>query len=241
MPDRSTEREGYLVANRIRELQLNPVRGNFDADHLKQIHQRIFQDLPHYAPGKYRPDAEEHSKARVLESIGHRYYIEYAPRSQIDNGIDKTLAEFGDPSTFRGLDANEFSVKMANLYADLDYLHPFVEGNSRTLRTFTAQIAREAGYNLDWARVNSNASGRDRLYIARDQEVAKRAFSGLNEERAMSSSNRKEYEAWMLIMVPFPDVESLQQIIQKATSYVQDLEKSESKKPKLRKRDDFER
>jgi len=66
--------------------------------------------------------------------------------------------------------------------------------------------------------VNSNDTGRDRLYIARDQEVTKRAFPGLNEERAMGSTNHKEYEAWMLIMAPFPNAESLQQIILKATS-----------------------
>jgi len=67
------------------------------------------------------------------------------PRSQVDNGIDESLVKFGG-AALRGLDADEFSVKMAKLYADLDYLHPFVEGNSRTFRTFTAQLAREAGY-----------------------------------------------------------------------------------------------
>ncbi|MHB0989811.1 MAG: Fic family protein [Burkholderiales bacterium] len=254
-------REGLLAANRIAELQEMPVQGKFDADHLKQIHQRIFQDLPQCAPGKYRPAAEEHSKARALESIGYRYYVHYAPRSQVADGIDKTLAVFGGPAALLGLDPNEFSVKMANLYADMDYLHPFVEGNSRTLRVFSAQLAQEAGYHLDWARVNSNDAGRDHLYIARDQEVTKRAFPGLNEERAMISTNRQEYEAWMRIMAPFPNVESLQQIILKVTSRAQvlDLETSASnqndrhlkhssdesarlkKTPKSKNRDDFER
>jgi cell filamentation protein len=31
---------------RIVELRLNPVQGNFDIAHLKEINRRIFQDLP---------------------------------------------------------------------------------------------------------------------------------------------------------------------------------------------------
>ena len=39
-------REGALAANRIRELAENPLRGNFDVDHLRAVHAYIFQDLP---------------------------------------------------------------------------------------------------------------------------------------------------------------------------------------------------
>jgi cell filamentation protein len=216
-------REGLLAANRIAELQENPVKGRFDAAHLKEIHRRIFQDMPHYAPGEYRPDADGYNKARALESSGHRYYVNYPGRGH-GEAIDKTLTDFGGPAALRGLSADVFSEKMAKIYADLDHQHPFVEGNSRTLRSFTAQLAQDAGYDLDWKRANGTEAGRDRLYIARDVEVVKRAYPGLDEARAMVAPSREEYEAYALVLAPFGKATSLQQIIKNATFRAQDID-----------------
>jgi len=52
--------EAEQMAFRIIELRASPVRGNFDAAHLKEINRRIFQDLPGLGfddvkPGEYRP------------------------------------------------------------------------------------------------------------------------------------------------------------------------------------------
>lgn len=38
--------ESFHTARRSFELQLDPVRGNFDGAHLKEINRRLFQDLP---------------------------------------------------------------------------------------------------------------------------------------------------------------------------------------------------
>ena len=147
MPDKQQieQREGALTFARIGEFDDAPVKGKFDAVHLKEVHRRIFQDLPHHAPGEYRPDAPVHIKARELEGLGHRYHVHYAPRSEVDADVEKVLSEFGGPDSLRGLNAEQFSARMAKLHGDLDHLHPFKEGNSRTLRAFTAQLAREAG------------------------------------------------------------------------------------------------
>jgi cell filamentation protein len=59
-------REGALAANRIRELAENPLRGNFDVDHLRAVHAYIFQDLPHHRPGEMRNNTSGWSKFRAL-------------------------------------------------------------------------------------------------------------------------------------------------------------------------------
>ncbi len=100
---------------------------------------------------------------------------------------------------FRGLSLDLFAQRMARFYADLDYLHPFSEGNSRTLRTFTRQLAREAGFDLDWAPRNADGSTRDRLYRARDLAVIHRAFPKLDEPRAMETDDRMEYETYWVL------------------------------------------
>ena len=208
--------EGALTWVRIGELDDDPVQGDFDAAHLREIHRRIFQDLPHYAPGEYRPEAPAHIKARGLEAGVHRYYVHYAHRSKVDAGIEKVLSDFGGPDTLRNLDAETFSQRMSKLYADLDYLHPFREGNSRTLRAFTAQLARAAGYELNWGNTNVDAFSRDRLYIARDKEVTMRAFPGLDEKRAMTTESRSEFEAYVFVLARFKDADTLQQIIKES-------------------------
>ncbi|KWF77597.1 hypothetical protein WL93_26665 [Burkholderia diffusa] len=238
------QQEGALTFARIAELERKPVEGKFDAAHLKEVHRRIFQDLPHHAPGEYRPDAPAHIKARALEHSGHRYHVHYAPRSQVDAGVEKVLSELGGPENLRGLNAEQFSGRMAKLYGDLDHLHPFKEGNSRTLRAFTSQLAREAGHELNWNATNADAVSRDRLYIARDKEVMQRAFPGLDQDRAMKTDSRAEYEAYVRFVAPFSKADTLQALIKESAYEAKDLAaakafREESREDALKKNPDL--
>lgn len=215
--EKAGQLEDRLTFARVAELQINPVQGKFDVAHLKEVHRRIFQDIPHHAPGEFRPDAPGHVKARALES-GDRYYVHYALRKDVDAGLTAVLKELNGADGLRGLKPDQFAERMAKLYGDLDHLHPFKEGNSRTLRTFTAQLAREAGYELHWGTTNAIGATRDRLYVARDREVLERAFPGLNEERAMKTQSRHEYEAYAVLQA-LRLRDSLKTIVRENTYY----------------------
>lgn len=182
--------EGALTFARITELALSPVRGVFDVAHLKEIHRRIFQDLPLHAPGQFRYSAPAHIKRRQLEASGHHYEVYYAPGSRVEPGLTEALADLSGAQKLRGLNTESFCARMAALYGDLDYLHPFKEGNSRTLRVFTTQLAVQAGYVLDWNTANASAVERDRLYIARDKEVAKRFLAHADSEAQLKAYAR---------------------------------------------------
>jgi hypothetical protein len=84
---------------------------------------------------------------------------------------------------------------MARLYGDLDHVHSFHEGNSRTLRELTRSLAQEAGYDLNWTSSSVDAAERNRLYVARDIAVLERAFPGLTPQRGMETNDRAEFEA----------------------------------------------
>jgi cell filamentation protein len=43
---------------------------------------------------------------------------------------------------------------LAYYHAEINEVHPFREGNGRALRAFLRQLAREAGYRLDWTVVS---------------------------------------------------------------------------------------
>lgn len=113
---------------------------------------------------------------------------------------------------------------MSKLYGDLDFLHPFKEGNSRTLRAFTTQLAKAAGYALDWTWSGADAQSPDRLYRARDKEVNARAFPGLDQARAAKTDNRVEYEAWVYVLARYRESPDLQTLVREATFSERDLQ-----------------
>ena len=224
MSDSHTERvEGALTFARVKELERSPVQGSFDAAHLKEVHRCIFQDLPHHGPGDFRPDTPGYVKSRRLEATGERHHVHYAPRKWIDERMDATLGDVQSGKTLRGLDPDAFAKRMAKLYGDLDFLHPFREGNSRTLRAFTSQLAKEAGYTLDWTWSGADAQSRDQLYKARDKEVTQRAFPGLDQARAGSTESRAEYEAYVFVLARYRESPNLQTLVREATYREQDL------------------
>jgi cell filamentation protein len=174
------EAEAHYSRARIYELRLNPVRGVFYADHLQEVNRRIFQDLPAkgyegYSPGEFRPPTgggKDWIKNRALETVGERSIVAYSAMDQAARDrIDAVLASRAKPEELAKLKTTEFTKAIAELYVELDYLHPFSDGNSRTLREFTRQLSAEAGYQLDWERFDRGPGGRDTLYIARDLSV----------------------------------------------------------------------
>ena len=188
------QREAFLTATRQAELVLNPVQGELDVAHLREVHRRIFQDLPHHGPGEFRADAPGHFKHRRLESTNATVLVPYALRPETDRMLGPTLDALQGGKALNGFDLLEMSEAVAQTYARLDYLHPFREGNSRTLRTFTEQLARENGYQLDWNTTNANAKTRDELYLARDLAVIQIRNPGLTLKDAMEATTREDYE-----------------------------------------------
>lgn len=195
----SPQQEGLLTSVRILELQTHPVQGQFDTAHLREVHRRIFQDLAHHHPGAFRADAPGHFKMRELESTGERHVVGYARGREIGERLAQVLGELRGGDALKGLTADGFAERMGRLYGDLDHIHPFREGNSRTLREFTRELAGQVGYDLDWHSTGADAQTRDRLYIARDREVLERLYPGLDEARSMETEDRREYETFFTL------------------------------------------
>jgi len=192
-------READLVSNRLSELYEKPVTGKFDLEHLKRVHAYIFQDLPEHKPGVIRERTENTwIKHRVLEGERSGYMIVYAHEG-IAEKITMALRVFGAPAAIKGQAPDDVASRIAQLYGDLDYAHGFHEGNSRALREFTRELAAAAGYDLDWVKTGVGTKERNQLYRARDLAVLERAFPGLNEQRALETNDRAEYEAWYVI------------------------------------------
>jgi cell filamentation protein len=130
-------REGALAANRIRELAENPLRGNFDVDHLRAVHAYIFQDLPHHRPGERRNNTSGWSKFWALEGLVSLHEVHYA-QDNIVRRAETILRDLGGPATLTGLPPDALALRVAKLYGDLDHVHSFhVMLNCKWLRALT--------------------------------------------------------------------------------------------------------
>lgn len=184
--------EARLTGLRVLELARRPVRGDFDAAHLREINRRIFQDMPgagypDVTPGQYRPAIPngDWMKTRKLETFAGESLVAYskmdaAAQQQLDDAL-----KAADPQQLSTLDTPQFTAVMGDLYTKLDHIHPFADGNSRTLRVFTKQLAAASGYNLDWERFNRDTAAREGLYVARDKSVNDIALPDMYSEQAM--------------------------------------------------------
>ncbi|MEG6502344.1 MULTISPECIES: Fic family protein [unclassified Desulfovibrio] len=174
------EKQDIAVILRLAELEEKAVQGNFNILHLKEIHRRIFQDFPKLGsditPGQFRKPVGKNLdwvKTRQLESVNAASNVAYSNMSKDAQKKLEMMLSTIDTKKLSILKKEEFCKNIADIYIAVDYIHPFNDGNSRTLRTFTRQLAKESGYHLEWEALNKNASGRDVLYIARDISVNK--------------------------------------------------------------------
>jgi len=135
------EAERKLVLLRVDELFSGSIKGAFDFSHLKAVHRFLFQDLYEWA-GLPRTVAIAKTNLFCLPQ-----YIESAA-SDIFQGLKKK-------KHFLDFDFNTTLEALVNLFADINALHPFREGNGRTQREFIEELAKINGVNLDLTVVSS--------------------------------------------------------------------------------------
>ena len=100
------------------------------------IHYFLFGDIYDFA-GKYR-------KENIIK--GNFRFAEF---EFIDEQLDYLMNKLKKENYLKGLDKNNLAIRLAFYMSELNVLHPFREGNGRTIREFTREIAIQCGYILD--------------------------------------------------------------------------------------------
>lgn len=136
--------EEAKVRGRMILLQHNPVKGHFDFAHMKAIHKFLFQDVYEWA-GEERTApsfGEPH-----MNKEGHRYFPAGEPMKV---QLDKLYRNLRERDKYLvGLPQDEFVEKYAELWNEINAVHAFREGNTRSQFVFFRQLAEQAGYELD--------------------------------------------------------------------------------------------
>ena len=123
------------------ELLKNPIKGNFSKAHLMNIHKFIFEDIYPFA-GKIR--REQISKADIM----------FYPPHLIDRELDKVFTKIKVKNMVRETDKEKVFDNLAYVMAELNIIHPFREGNGRSIRELIRLMAKRMGYDLNWGNVD---------------------------------------------------------------------------------------
>ncbi len=127
--------ESGAVTKRLQELDENPIKIK-GIDSLFEIHRHLFQDIYVWA-----------GKKRIVEisKDGKQFF----PTSHFDNAlryIDQLIAEF---KKIPKNNNKQLAEKLAEILDNVNYLHPFREGNGRTQREFLRLLSLEKGLTLN--------------------------------------------------------------------------------------------
>ena len=108
----------------------------FTFNTLKNIHKELFNEIYQWA-GTIRN--VNISKGKTL----------FCPIENINSYADTIFKKLEKENYLKELSQDEFCQKAADLFGDINALHPFREGNGRTQRLFLYHLAKNAGYELD--------------------------------------------------------------------------------------------
>lgn len=123
-------------------LRESPPPATWDLPHLCAIHSRIFGDIYDWA-GQVRT---------VVIAKGSMFCL---PQF-IEPATAEISRQLRDESVLRGFARDAFIDRLTYYLGEVNAIHPFREGNGRTQRVFFEQLASQAGYRLDWQRLDAD-------------------------------------------------------------------------------------
>jgi cell filamentation protein len=138
------EYEGDFTAIRHLELMQNPVEGAFDLAHLCKIHQHLFQDVYDWA-----------GEIRSVDII--RGDSRFCNVRQIRSYSNTLFSALAGEKYLLNLEPEVFASRLAHYLSEINAIHPFREGNGRVQRLFISQVAKHAGYALDFSALDQAA------------------------------------------------------------------------------------
>lgn len=118
--------------------------GDFDLAHLKAIHRHLFQDVYDWA-----------GELRTVEITKGGSQFQF--RRYITTGMQDVHRRLVAASYLKGLSADDFAREAGAIMGDVNYVHPFREGNGRVQALYLEQLATQAGHTPDLKRLQKDS------------------------------------------------------------------------------------
>lgn len=132
--------ERIVAGERLAELQTRALTGCFDLRHWQAIHRYIFQDIYPFA-------------GQLRDEVITKGDLRYAQPEFITSAAGDCLRQLTAEKHLVGLDRASFIDRAAHYMTEMYAIHPFREGNSRSLREFIRTLSLQAGYEIRWPQL----------------------------------------------------------------------------------------
>ena len=134
------EYETGIVGLKLSSLMKNKKVYPFTEDGFKQIHKYLFEEIYEFA-GEYR-----------LENILKENF-RFSEYQYIEENMPLIIKKI-DIEKMKQMDFDTLCETLSEIMTDLNVLHPFREGNGRTIREFTREMAYVCGYEVNFSEVD---------------------------------------------------------------------------------------
>ena len=137
------EVEEKFVAIKQLVLLQKPIPGRFTINHLLRIHRFLFEDVYPFA-GYIR--REQISKGETL----------FFPPDLIKRELRRVFGEIHETGMLQEKKPQSQIQHLSHVMAELNIIHPFREGNGRSIREFIRCMAQVYGLTLNWGNADQD-------------------------------------------------------------------------------------
>ncbi|EHM55436.1 Fic family protein [Cardiobacterium valvarum] len=175
------EDDSQIIFNRISIKRLRDAslrlrkKQRFNFFSLKFLHDSTFDPTPDLPDSvrvlmkdyyKVRPAANDWHKLRLVSRLERPHLTLYSPLQSGDFHNAETAIKAALPENMADLNLAQKIERLTTVYAEIDYLHGFGDGNSRVNRAFVQEMARASGIVFDFANLDYEV-----MYVARDKSL----------------------------------------------------------------------
>lgn len=153
--------EGDLIPVRVLRLEADPPAVTGDLVELCAIHRYLFSPVYGWAGELRTVDIRKNAE-------GAGFFV---PVSMIERAAGFVAQELREDNYLCGFERATFIARLAHHYDQLNYIHPFREGNGRTQRLFWDRVARDAGWKLSWLDVTGEINDAASRAAAEDRDL----------------------------------------------------------------------
>lgn len=115
-----------------------------DLTELLAIHRHLFKEIYDWAGTIRTVDIKKNNRNAEFFLIVDKIYT----------AAEYIFTELHDKDHLKNLPRTEFVKQLAYFYDQLNYVHPFREGNGRTQRIFWTRVAHDAGFDIAWDAIS---------------------------------------------------------------------------------------
>ena len=157
------ELEPQIVFANELELESILIPRTNDFSELLLIHKQLFKGVYSWAGQIRTVDIKKNAE-------GAEFFLVV---SKISDAANYVFTELAKEKYLQDLTNQEFIKRLAYFYDQLNYIHPFREGNGRAQRVFWSRVAKDAGYDIDWSLVVDDENDEASRLAAEQMDLSK--------------------------------------------------------------------